>query len=789
MKQFIRRFTALFLAMAMVMSFSALAYAVEEDNSGDLSTALTAQESEAVLDAEDLYEDASEQSVAEQQISAGDTDDAQPSDVPVENEAETSDADRSDTADEAQKVQVQDADTGWSKASDGFSLSYYNDSSIEQAKSGLYSVPELTLQAADGTYSFAAGVYEFDDGGKLVAGAYSTDQSPASVTVLTLRSDALTKKLSDTLAVSFTGETKVSGTTITPGAALVSGTVDGVLYFNGAVFTGYYRASKSDVVYAVKDGVSLVYSGPMVEKDGMSTFADAGVDTVPDGLWYYKGNVYTGFLRSSDAENPELLYGVKKGTAELFGGCMNKKAFSSYISNNAEAGQTEYELLNQYDEKWYVEGVSFTGWYENPKTKVVYLLNDGDIVTNYKGVKSFIGMMEEMDIGGVHYVKFARNNQVQDELTGLYYQGGVPLTGVPSVKPTNDIFPKDAHLMHLYKNGKIQDVDDGWYRAPRSSKEFYQPYVYYYFKDNEAISDEENVKLKAIQQGKYKDSSSYYYTFTVTGTLVTNMYKYLSQKNPSALKAGKYRIYCDHTNYTGTILMYNSKTKDYDIPFKSFVISMSKSKANSSSPTSFGTKYGDYALASGYRSWYKFKSRTTGKITMFSKSNHIWGSGSMFHGAAHKFEPSKVKGNDRYMRMESSSYNRFGTAQTQHCVRVQMINMYLISKLYSNSSHFTNNGRSCAKKVRVYLSRNNSKKHMPFGQMTLLNNQDLNGYVLQEANAYGTGKDRSFEPTDYHTAGKTIYLSTKKTSDKSDCVKAKMTGYSTTGYSIEFGNA
>ena len=536
------------------------------------------------------------------------------------------------------------------------------------------------------------------------------------------------------------------------------------------------------------EGAGALYSGPMVEKDGLSTCFVGETEVALDNLWYYNGKVYTGYLRSSEAEDPALLYGVNKGVAAPFAGCMNKKAFSTYISNCATVGQTQYKAINRFDELWYVEGAPFTGWYENVKTKVVYLLANGKIVANYKGVKTFIGLMEKMsmtieetdeetgDKTKVEYTfdKFARNNKVQDSLTGLYYQEGVPLTGVPSKKPTNNIFP----VMHMYKNGKVKNMDDGWYKTRSGNGEFYNPYVYYYFRDNVAISNKENVKLKAIAQGKYKDSSSYYYTFTTTGTLVTNMVKYWGSKYPSKLKTGKFRIFCDHTNYTGTILMYNSKTKNYDIPVKSFVISMSESKSNGASN---GTKYGNYALASGSSGFYTFKSPKTHKISYFAGSNHIWGSGSMFHGPAYK------KTNRRYM--VAAGYNNFGTAQTQHCVRVQNINFALIHKLYNQSSgKKRDHGRWCATKVRVYLTRNNSKKNMPFGQMTLLNNFDFNGYILQDTDAYGRGNDMSFDPTDHNVMGDTIYVSSQKDpKKKSQCVKAKMTGYS--GYELYYGKA
>jgi hypothetical protein len=151
----------------------------------------------------------------------------------------------------------------------------------------------------------------------------------------------------------------------------------------------------------------------------------------------------------------------------------------------------------------------------------------------------------------------------------------------------------------------------------------------------------------------------------------------------------------------------------------------------------------------------------------------------MFHGAAYK-KPNR-------MYMMASSYNNYGKAQTQHCVRVQNINMELIKKMYSMAPKKTNNGRKCTKNIRVVLSKSNKNNHMPFGQMTLLNNCDFNGYLLQKTNAYGKGKNMSFDPTDHNLKGKTIYVSTKKTSKKADCQAVKMDHYA--GYSVYYKKA
>jgi hypothetical protein len=121
---------------------------------------------------------------------------------------------------------------------------------------------------------------------------------------------------------------------------------------------------------------------------------------------------------------------------------------------------------------------------------------------------------------------------------------------------------------------------------------------------------------------------------------------------------------------------------------------------------------------------------------------------------------------------------------------VQNINYALIHAMYNESGgKFRNNGRYCASRIRVYLQRGGSSKQMrlPFGTMTLTNNFDFNGYILQGTDGYGNGKDMSFDPTDHNTKGKPIYVSSEKTSSKSNCEKVKMTGYK--GYELYYDKA
>ena len=224
MKQLMRRVTALFLVLAMAMSFAAVAAATDEDRSIDLSTALTSQDNDAALDAETLYETKAEQSSdsEKEKEEAGDVSREESDEEKEEDQSKGSEENKEEEPEEEDSekdasVQVQDSTAGWSKDSSGFSLSYVDNGSSVQAKGGLYSVPAMDLTAEDGTYSFGAGVYEFDADGKLVAGEYSATESPASVTVLSIQSETLTlKAAAEPRTVTFSGQTTVKGTPSPP---------------------------------------------------------------------------------------------------------------------------------------------------------------------------------------------------------------------------------------------------------------------------------------------------------------------------------------------------------------------------------------------------------------------------------------------------------------------------------------------------------------------------------------------------------------------------------------------
>lgn len=831
MKHLLRRLTALLMVMAMVMSFAVTAAAAEE-GSTEVSSAASEQEADPNIQAEDLddidtSEDASEDASEDESKGADESEDADASTSEDETQTDPADEDgadvsvpaaessapaeesqeeQADSEEEAEAEEETEADElsaqqaggmGWSVSGGSFTLSYSDNGTQTAAKDGFFAVPtEEKVSLGGTTYTFTEGVYEFDADGHLVETTTETVKATVTKKVSVLRKDSTAEKLTLNLkdaadrqmtvnAASVTKTASAGVTTVKPVATLVVGSKDGKFFFEGAPYTGFYRESADALLQGMKDGkvlsdMSNGYNGQFTPTGKMATnkgLTDYVVGTQlqegnwADNLWYYEGEPYTGYFKADDANNPAITYYIQDGKGGTLRGQMKETAyFSTYIENY---------VVKKINNLWYVDGVLFTGWYQNPKSKIVYLLKDGDFVTHkgYPTVKDYTGLMAKVTLDGTTYNAYAENGKKMTRLTGLYYQRGLPLTGVPTVKQNNDnLMPKD---LYLYKNGKKQNIKDGWYKAARDAKEFWKPNVYYYFKSNKAVVGD-LIRLKAIQEGKYKDSHSYYYYFdnnrnsTRYGQLVTNLLRY----KPGILKSGKFRIHADHTTYTGTILMRNSKTGKYDIPVKSFVVAMSLSK---SATASTGTKYGNYPLARASMHWYEYQSPRTGSWCWYSSKIHIWGSGSMFHSSNYKHFKKSTPAKTRHYKMIAHIYNQIGTACTQHCVRAQTINVRLINELYKASPKFNNHNAKCTRNVRVYLSKSTTNNFMPFGRMTMTNNFDLNGYILQNANAYKQGKDCAFDPTDHECKGATIYITKSgKKKDKENMkamTKVKMTGY------------
>lgn len=817
MKQMLRRITSLLLAMAMVMSFALTAAAADTSVEDTQEPAVEEQETDFNIEAEDLLtEDKSEGETQDEDSSAqtGGDAEADASQNETEKDDEEGDESQPDAENEANVDEQAVSGQGWAvNESGGFTFSYLADGTLTAAKGGMFALPEVSAAISGGKYTFSEGVYEFDANGVLVDGCALEGDVEEPVTVVTEKANDQNEldrvgAAPVTLMVTHTKvdklERKVNGsvTTIIPAGALASGDRNGVYYFAGKPYTGYFRENEDDLLYTMVDGKDKTpygnptYGGFMIARkdveingkkvDFTTYLVNNELTTVMEKKCYFNGEPYTGFFRSFDANDPQCLYYVINGAAAKVNNVRfvvqaNSGLMLDHYMENYENFSAE-EYPDKFDGRWYAAGYRFTGFWVNSSTSAVYMINDGEIVVNknYGNKAAYTGMVKVMNYDGVEYSKVFASKVVGDLASNKaynnhYVENGLLLTGVPTVPTTIG----DPLELYVYVKGVKQNLANGWYRAPRDEKtEFWKPYTYYYIKGNKAVTGKQ--KLKAINNRgtKYKDSASYYYTFRDDGTLVTNLFQY----QPSIMKGGKFKVFADHTNYTCTILQYNSSTKNYDIACKSFVVAMSISK---SATAATGTKYGNYPLAGGHGSWYHYKSPRTGKWCWYSSSIHIWGSGSMFHSANYADFKSSVSEDKKRHSMVAHIYNQIGTNVTQHCVRPQTINVKLLTALYKNGKYGVDHGRKFTKNVRVYLTKSSTSSHLPFGQMTLTNNCDINGYVIQNADV-GYGKDRVADPTDPYIKGKAndiIYIAKKKTSKKADCVKIKMTkANSTYGY-------
>jgi hypothetical protein len=259
------------------------------------------------------------------------------------------------------------------------------------------------------------------------------------------------------------------------------------------------------------------------------------------------------------------------------------------------------------------------------------------------------------------YKNYICNYVSSSDRDGLYYHNGSVFTGLRSSN------------LYYYTNGKKDTSLNGWKTISKKI---------YYFTKGLAASGQ-----KYITRNGYK----YCYTFQENGALVTDLFKY-----DSSYKKKKLRIYMSRQSHTGTILAYNSKTGEYDIPVKSFVVSMSKKASN--------TKNGTYKLRVKSR-WWKYKAGL-----WYQYAVHVSGSGSLTH--SEQYSTNSIRA------LKTNSYNGLGTDQSKQCIRMQVVNAKLIYDLAR-----TNNSN-----VRVVLTKSN-KGRLPFGQMTLSNNFDHTGKI------------------------------------------------------------
>ncbi|MCD8050706.1 MAG: hypothetical protein LUE89_03385 [Clostridiales bacterium] len=310
-----------------------------------------------------------------------------------------------------------------------------------------------------------------------------------------------------------------------------------------------------------------------------------------------------------------------------------------------------------FNSRYYYEGELYSGLFRFEEGGKLYIITDGV-------GKTFTGTMR------TSYGTYICDYTLVNEYDGLYYKSGKAFTGL---RATN---------LSYYTKGKVDTSVSGWKTI--SSKE-------YYFTSGVAATGTKRIK---------RNGYTYTYTFRSDGTLVTNLFEY-----NSSYKKKKLHIVLARGSHTGTILAYNSSTGKYDIPVKSFVVSMSRASSN--------TKPGTYKLSTRKR-WWKYKAGL-----WYQYATYVSGSGSWTH--SEQYSKASVKA------LKYSSYNGLGTNQSKQCIRMQVVNCKLIYDL----------GKSNGSNTRVVITRGTG--YLPFGKMTLSDNYDATGKIKSS---------QKYDPTD-----------------------------------------
>ncbi|MCD8334745.1 MAG: hypothetical protein LUC35_05300 [Clostridiales bacterium] len=417
-------------------------------------------------------------------------------------------------------------------------------------------------------------------------------------------------------------------------------------------WTFYYYASSSDS--AVTQAKDVVLSVPANSTVDSTTFNAGYYYFNEDGLLVADGTASVGaaviltssYVCSSTASGAGKIYQVT--TTSTVANSLTTVSSSA----TAFAGQYSGNGL------WYYNGSKFTGYARRYSSDVLWYVKNGVGGTKLTGIASTSKYYLRTDTG-----KRSKGD-------GKYYKSGKVYTGYV------------ADTRTYYKSGKTYTSLSGWKTI--SGKE-------YYFTKGVAAKGTKRIK---------RNGYTYTYTFRSDGSLVTNLFEY-----NSSYKKKKLHIVLARGSHTGTILAYNSSTKKYDIPVKSFVISMSRSSSN--------TRAGTYRLTQRKRRW-QYSSKL-----WYQYATYVSGSGSWTH--SEQYSKASVKA------LKYSSYNGLGTNQSKRCIRMQVVNCKLIYDLASSNNSNT----------RVVITKGNG--YLPFGKMTLSNNYDATGKV---------SSSQKYDPTD-----------------------------------------
>lgn len=689
---------SLALALSMLLSSAAMATSLADAEAGSASSSVTEPteptepSASNPTDPEEPTEPADPEAPTEPTEPTEPTTPATPSE-PTEPAANDADADPS--------PEVMTAAKGWSVNEEGQWSFHYTDLNGKDVVAGdavsypagkiqvLY-IPEQVCIVDGETVTRTAGFYAFSEGVWLED--YEAAQVSFYIVEIDLVEGGLAKQKSEDLQYS---KKRLMVFTVTDGES------------KGELFSGRWVNPKNNVRYRYEKGLLYTGYGLGTEKTPNLYYYYNGLyqkTTDKSGKVIYDGKKSLSMMKSNDG------YHIFKGDGKLYYASkvtLNQKKTSPYASLYTGRWTNPKDNVKRRYEK----GVPYTGFgLGTQKTPNLYYYVDGlyqhtkdkhnKVV--YDGKKS----RDELDAfqgngkvwNGKLYV--ATETTLEKDKTSPYaapftgyrmvnnkmykYTKGTPVlfTGIYNGTETN----LKQYKGYYFKKGVKQKLPDGWKTVGKKR---------YYIKNGKYLVGWHYIKY---------NGATYRYFFDKTGAQVQDLFSY----NRAYMKS-KMLVQINRYTHTTDVLLYNSATKKYDIPAKSFVTSTPKEAAH--------FKVGSYKL-DYRRRWWSFFDPTSQSYGYYQYAIRIKGTpAALLHSSRYYAKRNNA--------LKVSNYNNLGTNQSYYCIRVQCVNSKLLYDCV---------GKQGAGKIKCKYT--NSKTPGPNGKVTLA---DTTGKLKKSA---------KYDPTD-----------------------------------------
>lgn len=689
---------SLALALSMLLSSAAMATSLADAEAGSASSSVTEPteptepSASNPTDPEEPTEPADPEAPTEPTEPTEPTTPATPSE-PTEPAANDADADPS--------PEVMTAAKGWSVNEEGQWSFHYTDLNGKDVVAGdavsypagkiqvLY-IPEQVCIVDGETVTRTAGFYAFSEGVWLED--YEAAQVSFYIVEIDLVEGGLAKQKSEDLQYS---KKRLMNFTVTDGES------------KGELFSGRWVNPKNNVRYRYEKGLLYTGYGLGTEKTPNLYYYYNGLyqkTTDKSGKVIYDGKKSLSMMKSNDG------YHIFKGDGKLYYASkvtLNQKKTSPYASLYTGRWTNPKDNVKRRYEK----GVPYTGFgLGTQKTPNLYYYVDGlyqhtkdkhnKVV--YDGKKS----RDELDAfqgngkvwNGKLYV--ATETTLEKDKTSPYaapftgyrmvnnkmykYTKGTPVlfTGIYNGTETN----LKQYKGYYFKKGVKQKLPDGWKTVGKKR---------YYIKNGKYLTGWHYIKY---------NGATYRYFFDKTGAQVQDLFSY----NRAYMKS-KMLVQINRYTHTTDVLLYNSATKKYDIPAKSFVTSTPKEAAH--------FKVGSYKL-DYRRRWWSFFDPTSQSYGYYQYAIRIKGTpAALLHSSRYYAKRNNA--------LKVSNYNNLGTNQSYYCIRVQCVNSKLLYDCV---------GKQGAGKIKCKYT--NSKTPGPNGKVTLA---DTTGKLKKSA---------KYDPTD-----------------------------------------